>query len=75
MHTLKLTSVGNSTGLILPREVLAKLRLGKGETVYLTETPDGFMITPYDEEFAKQMEQAETIMREDRDVLKALAER
>ncbi len=75
MHTLKLTSVGNSTGLILPREVLAKLRLGKGETVYLTETPDGFMITPYDEEFAKQMEQAETIMRDDRDVLKALAER
>lgn len=73
MHTLKLTSVGNSTGLILPKEVLAKLRLSRGETVYLTETPDGFMITPYNEEFAKQMEFAEKIMREDRDVLKALA--
>jgi len=73
MHALKLTSVGNSTGLILPREVLAKLRLSKGETVYLTETPDGFMITPYNEEFARQMELAEKIMREDRDVLKALA--
>lgn len=73
MHALKLTAVGNSTGLILPREVLAKLRLSRGETVYLTETPDGFMITPYNEEFAKQMELAEEIMREDRDVLKALA--
>ncbi len=73
MHALKLTSVGNSTGLILPKEVLAKLRLSRGETVYLTETPDGFMITPYNEEFAKQMELAEKIMREDRDVLKALA--
>lgn len=73
MHALKLTAVGNSTGLILPKEVLAKLRLSRGETVYLTETPDGFMITPYNEEFAKQMELAEKIMREDRDVLKALA--
>lgn len=73
MYALKLTNIGNSLGIILPKEVLAKLRLSKGETVYLTETPEGFMVTPYDEQFAKQMETAEKIMREDRDVLKALA--
>lgn len=47
--SLKLTTVGNSTGVILPKEVLACLRLKKGDTVYLTESPDGLLMTPYDE--------------------------
>jgi len=73
MIPLKVTTIGNSSGVVLPREVLAKLKVQKGDTVYLVETPDGFRITPYDEEFARQMGAAERIMREDRDVLRALA--
>ncbi len=73
MYQLKVTTVGSSTGVILPKHVLEKLRVGKGDMLCLTETPDGFRITPYREEFAKQMEAAEKVMREDRDVLRALA--
>jgi putative addiction module antidote len=73
MIPLKLTTVGNSVGVILPKEVLARLRVEKGDALYLTESPDGFRITAYDPEFEEQMKQAETIMREDRDVLRVLA--
>ncbi len=73
MIPLKVTTVGNSSGVVLPREVLAKLKVQKGDTLYLVESPDGFRITPYDDEFARQMEAADRIMREDRDVLRALA--
>lgn len=71
--TAKITTVGNSAGIALPKDVLAKLRVGKGDTLCLTETPDGVLLTPYSAEFAKIMEAAEIVMREDRDVLRALA--
>jgi putative addiction module antidote len=74
MSSLKLTGIGNSVGVILPRDLLAKLRVGKGDTVYAVETPNGIELTAYDPEFAAQMDAAEAIMREDRDVLKKLAE-
>ena len=73
MQTLKLTTIGNSVGVVLSKELLAKLRCGKGYMLYVTETPAGIELTPYDPEFAQQMELAEEIMREDRDVLKKLA--
>ena len=71
---LKVTTVGNSTGVILPKELLEKLRVNKGDSLYVTETPRGVELSPYNEEFATQMEIAEAIMREDRDVLRKLAE-
>lgn len=71
---LKVTTVGNSTGIILPKELLEKLRIGKGDTLYVTETPNGVELSPYDREFAEQIDVAESIMREDRDVLRKLAE-
>jgi putative addiction module antidote len=71
--TVKVTTVGNSVGVTLPKEVLAKLRVGKGDMLCITETPDGVMLTPYSDEFAEIMEAAEQVMREDRDVLRALA--
>ena len=74
MIKLKVTTVGNSTGIILPKELLEKLRISKGDVLYVTETPRGVELSPYDEEFARQMEIAESIMREDRDVLRKLAE-
>jgi len=73
MQTLKLTTVGNSVGLILSKELLAKLRCGKGDLLYVVETPNGIELTPYDPEFARQLDMAEDLMREDRDVLKTLA--
>ena len=73
MKTLKVTTVGNSAGVILPKEVLEHLRVSKGDELYLVEEPDGYKITPYNREFVEQMEMAEEIMREDRDVLKVLA--
>jgi putative addiction module antidote len=70
---LAIRSIGNSAGVVLPKEVLNRLRVGKGDKLYLIETEDGYKLTPYNEEFAKQMSIAEDIMREDRDILKALA--
>lgn len=74
MTTLKVTTVGNSAGVVLPKEVLQHLRVQKGDTLYAIETPKGIELTPYDPEFAAQMEVAEQVMRQDRDVLKKLSE-
>jgi len=74
MTELTITKIGNSEGVILPKEILARLRVSKGDKLYATETPDGFQITPYDADFVRTMEVAEQVMREHRDVLKKLAE-
>jgi putative addiction module antidote len=73
MTSLKLISIGNSTGVVLPKETLRRLRVDRGDTLYVVETPGGIELTPYDPEFAAQMEAAERVMREDRDVLRKLA--
>jgi len=71
---LKLIPIGNSTGMILPKEMLARLHVDKGDQLYLTEAPDGsYRLSPFDPNFARQMELAEEIMREDREILRALA--
>lgn len=74
MTTLKVTTVGNSTGVVLPRELLERLRVKKGDTLYVLETPKGIELTAYDPEFGEQMDAAERVMRQDRDALKKLAE-
>lgn len=74
MHfTLKLTQIGNSVGVVLPKEALAALQVAKGDTVFLTESPDGYRITAYDPEFSKQVSVAEDIMKRRRNVLRELA--
>jgi putative addiction module antidote len=70
---LKITTIGNSAGIILPHELLARLRVDKGDALYATELPDGVKLTPFDPELANQMEVAERVMREDRNVLRKLA--
>ena len=70
---LKLTQIGNSVGVILPKEVLARLKVGKGDSLFVTELPDGVTLRPYDAEFAEQMEVAREIMRKRRNVLRELA--
>ncbi|MBA2495121.1 MAG: AbrB/MazE/SpoVT family DNA-binding domain-containing protein [Acidobacteria bacterium] len=73
-NTLKITTIGNSTGVILPKEILEKLRVKKGDSLFAVETPNGIELTAYNPEFAKQIEVAEQVMREDRDALRKLAE-
>ncbi|CAN5666809.1 transcriptional regulator [soil metagenome] len=73
-NTLKITTIGNSTGVILPKEILEKLRVKKGDSIFAVETSNGIELTAYNPEFAKQMEIAEQVMREDRDALRKLAE-
>ena len=73
MTELKVTTIGNSTGVVLPKEVMAKLRAQKGDKLYVTETPNGIELSTYDPEFANQMDAAEDIMRTNRDVLRKLA--
>lgn len=70
----KLIKVGNSTGIIIPRDVLARLRAGQGDELHFVEKGNGeFVIGKYDPEFAAAMEIAEEIMHEDRDILRVLA--
>ncbi len=73
MFALKLTQIGNSVGIILPKETAARLKLEKGDLVYLTESPDGYRLTPYDPVFEEQMQAALRIMKKRRNVLRALA--
>ena len=73
MSALKLTAIGNSVGLILPKEVLARLGVGKGDTLFAVETDGGLRLTTSDPEFEKQMEVARQVMKKRRTVLRALA--
>lgn len=74
MFTFKVTTVGASEGFILNKEAKARLNVQKGDTLYLTEAPDGGLrITPYNPDFKRQMELAEQIMHDDREILRALA--
>ena len=73
MHAIKLTQIGNSVGIVLPKEALAALKLEKGDAVHLTQTPEGFQITPYDPTLAEQLELGRDFMREFRATFHALA--
>ena len=70
---LKITKIGNSAGVILPKELLARLRVETGDSLFLTETPNGVRITASNPDFAAKMALAESIMRDDRDILNVLA--
>lgn len=70
---LKLTKIGNSTGVILPKEMLARLRVELGDTLYASESPDGVRLSTMTPSFEAKMQAAERIMREDREVLRVLA--
>jgi putative addiction module antidote len=73
MLALKVTQVGNSLGLVLPKEAASRLKVGKGDVVYLTESADGYRLTPYDPGFAVQMDAAQEIMKRRRNALRELA--
>lgn len=69
------TQIGNSTGVILPKEAVARLKVKKGDSVYLTETPEGYSLSPYDPDFEAQMEKARKGMAKYRNALHELAKK
>ena len=72
--SVKITTIGNSAGIVLPKEVLNHLHVAKGDIITLTESPTGFNMTAYDETFMLKMEAAERVMRKYKDALRKLAE-
>ena len=72
MATLKVTQIGNSLGVILPKDLLARLKVDKGDALYVTDTPTGVALTPYDPSFEEQLEMGREFMREYRDTLRIL---
>jgi putative addiction module antidote len=70
---LKIRKFGNSAGVILPKELLSRMRVGEGDTLYATDAPDGVRLTAADPDFEEKMGLAEKIMRQDRDILRVLA--
>ncbi|RSL16797.1 putative addiction module antidote [Edaphobacter aggregans] len=70
----KIITIGNSVGVVLPKEILNRLHVEKGDNLYISETPDGIQLTPYNQDFAEEMDAARRVMRKHRDVLRKLAE-
>ena len=70
----KITKVGNSSAIIIPKEIMTQLHLEQGDTVNITQTSNGIEVTPYDAKKARQLELAREIMRNNRNMLKKLAE-
>lgn len=73
MHALKLTQIGNSVGLVIPKDVLSNMKVGKGDAVFLTEVPGGYRLTPYDPGLSEQLDAGREFMREFRDTFHELA--
>jgi putative addiction module antidote len=73
MLEVKVTAIGNSLGVLLPKDALAKLKVGKGDTLYLVENKEGFTLTPYQQDFASQMWAAEKVLKKSRNALHELA--
>jgi putative addiction module antidote len=73
MTALKLTAIGTSTGAVIPKEMLARLKVGKGDTLYAIETAEGYLITPYDPAIDEQLKAGQQLMKDYRDTFKALA--
>ena len=73
MLKVKITAIGNSMGIVLPKEALTKLRVDKGDVVYLIDSPEGLTITPYQQDFSAQLDAAEKVMKKYRSALHELA--
>ena len=73
MHTLKLTQIGNSVGVVLPKKALSRLKLGEGKSVFLTETPGGYTLTPYDPALEEEIAAGRAFMKDFKDTFHQLA--
>ena len=71
--TLKLTAIGTSTGVVIPKEMLNRMKVERGDALHVIETPEGYLLTPYDPKVAEQIEAGREFMKDNRDVFKVLA--
>ncbi len=74
MTALKLTAIGTSTGVVIPKELLTRMKVARGDLLHVVETPDGMLLTPYDPAVAAQVDEGRAFMKAYRDTFKALAE-
>ena len=70
---LKLRKVGTSTGVLLPKEALNRLKVKEGDTLFAVEAPDGYLLTPFDPEVEEQVKLGLEFMAKYRDTFRALA--
>lgn len=73
MPTLKLTQIGTSTGTVIPKEMLHRLKVGKGDSLFAIETAEGYLLTPYDPTIEEQLKAGRNFMKTYRETFKALA--
>lgn len=73
MTVLKLKAVGTSTGVVLPKEMLRRLKVERGDSLFVVETPEGYLLTPYDPTVEEELKLGREFMREYRDTFRALA--
>jgi putative addiction module antidote len=73
MAALKLTAVGTSTGVVIPKEMLNRMKVSRGDKLHVVETPEGYLLTPYDPAIAAQVEAGREFMKEYRETFKVLA--
>ncbi|WP_287127540.1 hypothetical protein [Candidatus Cyanaurora vandensis] len=74
LNYLKLTEVGTALGIVLPEELLVRLKVGQGDVVFITETPSGYLLTPYDPEVEEQLKIGRAFMDEYQETFRALAQ-
>lgn len=73
IEALTIRAIGNSSGVLLPKELLELLNVKQGDKLFVTRTPEGVVLKPYDEDFAEQMETLRNVMRDRRNLLRELA--
>ena len=73
MAALKLTAVGTSTGVVIPKEMLNRMKVSRGDKLHVVETPEGYLLTPYDPAIAAQVEAGREFMKDYRETFKVLA--
>jgi putative addiction module antidote len=73
MAVLRLVQIGNSLGVVLPKELLARLKLAKGDTIFVSDAPGGVLLSPYDPEFERHATTLRAIARRRRNALRELA--
>jgi putative addiction module antidote len=73
MQALKVTQIGNSLGVILPKEMLARLKVEKGDQLFMTEAPDGYRVTPYRAAAEEQIKAGRQFMHDYRETFRELA--
>ena len=73
MQKLKLTKIGTSTGAVMPKEILSRMKVEKGDSLFAIETSEGYLLTPYDPAIAEQLKAGRNFVKQYRETFKALA--